>query len=252
VPAPIALAKPTSKDTTRQTALKTNNEATCEPLTTPNQLDVMAKKQTIVVRQACNGVKQRNKAIAVTAANNGTGALSNELQLTSARPAATNKNNTNNNNTVNTSSTSPTINKRKRKVALPVPIATVATAVSASPAKRKCQGCIHGDLLEMTVMECRHVKFYLKPQEFLEKASCAGSCKQTINNIYQAAPKAILYFCDEMIKGFRAPHDDPGKSDLECGLILCVPCHAEREVKYNLERGNHNATQRRSSRRATK
>jgi len=245
----MALTKPTPKDTTRQTALKTNHDATCEPLPTPNQLDVMAKKNTIVVRQACNGVKQRNKAIAVTAANNGTGALSNELQLTSAGPAATNKNNK---NTADTSSTGPTINKRKRKVGPPVPVATVATAVSASPAKRKCQGCIHGDLLEMTVMECRHVKHYLKPQELLEEASCAGSCGETIKNIHQAAPKAILYFCDEIIKGFRAPHDDPGKLDLECGLILCVPCHAEREVKYNLERGNHNATQRRSSRRATK
>jgi hypothetical protein len=89
-------------------------------------------------------------------------------------------------------------------------------------------------------MESPHIKHHLKPQEFLEEASCAGKCNTTIKNIHQATPKAKLNFCDEMIKGFRAPDTDPCKADLECGLILCVPCHAARGV----------STHRRSSRRA--
>jgi hypothetical protein len=241
-----ALANPRQKDTARQLALKTSNDATGEPLATPDQLEIMAKQKTTVVRQAFNGVKQKNKAVAVTPARNGTSALSTELQHHCVGRTVANKIN----NTVDAPTTGPTMQKRKRKVNVPVSVATLATSVPAGPARIKCQGCIHGDLLEMTVMESRHIKHYLKPQELLEKASCAGKCHDTIKNIHQAAPKSKLYFCDEIIKGFRAPDDDPCKSDLECGLILCVPCHADREVQYNLERGNSNSAHRRSSRRA--
>jgi hypothetical protein len=190
-----------------------------EPLETPNQTDIATKQRASVVRQAIIGVKENNKAVAVTPARNGTSALSTELQHTSANPTIQNKNN----NTVDTTATGPIMQKRKRKVNVPVPIVTIATSVPVGPPKSKCQGCIHGDLLEMTVMESPHIKHYLKPQEFLEGASCAGKCNKTIKNIHQATPKAKLYFCDEMIKGFRAPDTDLCKADLECGLILCVP-----------------------------
>jgi hypothetical protein len=239
-----ALAKPKQRDTARQLALKTSNNAMGEPLETPNETDIATKQRTSVVRQAIIGVKEKNKAVlAVTPARNGTSALSTELQHTSANPTVTNKNN----NTVDTTATGPIMQKRKREVNVPGPIVTIATSLPAGPPKSKCQGCIHGDLLEMTVMESRHIKHCLKPQEFLEEASCAGKCNKTIKNIHQATPKAKLYFCGEMIKGFRAPDTDPCKADLECGLILCVPCHADRGVQCNPERGNSNSTHRRSS-----
>jgi hypothetical protein len=242
-----ALAKPAQRDTARQSALKTSDNAIGEPLETPNRTEIETKQRASVVRQAIIGVKERNKAVAVTPASNGTSALSTELQHTSAiNPTVKNKNN----NTVDTTATGPIMQQRKRKVNVPVPIATIATCLPVGPPKSKCQGCIHGDLLEMTVMESPHIKHYLKPQEFLEEASCAGKCNKTIKHIHQATPKAKLYFCDEMIKGFRAPDTDPCKAALECGLILCVPCHAARGVQYNLERGNSNSTHRRSSRRA--
>jgi hypothetical protein len=166
-------------------------------------------------------------------------------KLPTTSPAVT----TNTSNTVDATVTAPTVNKRKRQVSAPTPTITVAANVSAGPAKKKCQGCIHGDLLEMTVMESCHVKHYLKPGEFLEDASCAGNCNATIKSIYGAAPKAQLHFCDEIIKGFRAPESDLGKADLECGLILCVPCHADRWVKYDQEHSSGGSTIRRSSRR---
>jgi hypothetical protein len=245
VPEACAAAKTTQKDTARELALKTSALAPCEPLETPDQLDGFAKEKTNNYRKAVKGAKEREQAVAVTPASNGTGDFSTELQETSTSPAVT----TNTSNTFDATATAPTVNKRKRQVSAPTPTITVAANVSAGPAKKKCQGCIHGDLLEMTVMESCHVKHYLKPGEFLEDASCAGNCNATIKSIYGAAPKAQLHFCDEIIKGFRAPESDLGKADLECGLILCVPCHADRWVKYDQEHSSGGSTIRRSSHR---
>jgi hypothetical protein len=110
--AATALAKPAQRDTARQSALKTSDNATGEPLETPNQTDIAIKQRTSLVRQAIIGVKEKNKAVAVTPAKNGTSALSTELQHTSASPTVKNKNN----NTVDTTATGPIMQKRKREV----------------------------------------------------------------------------------------------------------------------------------------
>jgi hypothetical protein len=45
--------------------------------------------------------------------------------------------------------------------------------------------------------------------------------------------RAVVYYCDEGIKGFDAPDDDPMKSALTCDLILCPKCEYN---KVNSER----------------
>jgi hypothetical protein len=71
-----ALAKPEQRDTVQQSALKTSDNAMSEPLETPNQLSIATKQRASFVRQAIIGVKEKNKAVAVTPARNGTSALS--------------------------------------------------------------------------------------------------------------------------------------------------------------------------------
>ena len=95
-------------------------------------------------------------------------------------------------------------------------------------------------------MEPAHIKYYLRKDEFLELATCAGDCAMTIRAINLAAPKANIYFCDETIKGFTAPNDDPTKAEMECGLILCLPCHALREKRYEQEQATEGTNNRRT------
>jgi hypothetical protein len=45
--------------------------------------------------------------------------------------------------------------------------------------------------------------------------------------------RAVVYYCDEGIKGFNAPDDDPMKSALTCDLILCPKCEAKQRIEYN-------------------
>jgi hypothetical protein len=82
-------------------------------------------------------------------------------------------------------------------------------------------------------MEPAHIKYYLKQAEFLELATCAGNCTHTIKVlIHLASPKVNLYYCDETNKSFYAPDNDLTKADMECGLILCSPCHELCEARY--------------------
>jgi hypothetical protein len=45
--------------------------------------------------------------------------------------------------------------------------------------------------------------------------------------------RAVVYYCDEGIKGFNAPDDDPMKGALTCDLIVCPKCEAKRRIEYN-------------------
>jgi hypothetical protein len=45
--------------------------------------------------------------------------------------------------------------------------------------------------------------------------------------------RAVVYYCNEGIKGSDAPEDDPMKSELTCDLILCPKCEAKRRIEYN-------------------
>lgn len=215
---------------------------------TPDHLDQVNKAKTTHVRQAFNGVKKRKTAVAATPADNGVSALSAELQ---------NENNIGMNlvsptvpDVCQTPVNAPTVTQRRCRAAATTQMKTKRMPVPTGPVKIQCQGCIHGDLLELKVLEPVHIKHYLKEAGFLAWATCAGECAHTIRDIHNAAPKANLYYCDEIIKGFHAPEDDPNKASMECGLILCSPCHALREARYTLAQATEGTGNRRQSRRA--
>jgi hypothetical protein len=97
----------------------------------------------------------------------------------------------------------------------------------------KC-GCRHGDLSALKSFEKADAKFYLRPNKFLEGRSCLD-CNQAVTNMKSNArtQPAVVYYCDEGIKGFDAPDNDPMKSALTCDLILCNKCEANRRIEYN-------------------
>ena len=173
--------------------------------------------------------RKRQNAVAINPSINGVEALSTELQTTN-----------------NTALTRPKRKPIKTKSTIIVPTPRCLEIV---PVKNTCQGCVHGDLLELKVMEPVHIKYYLKNEGFLASAKCAGDCQMSIQEIFIAAPKANLCYCDENNKGFYAPDNDPLKADMECGLILCSPCHATRQEKYALEHTSKGGNNRRNNRR---
>jgi hypothetical protein len=116
----------------------------------------------------------------------------------------------------------------------------------------KC-GCRHGDLSALKSFERADAKFYLRPNKFLEGRSCLD-CNQAVTNMTSNARSqpAVVYYCDEGIKGFDAPDDDPMKCALTCDLILCNKCEAKRRIEYNKadlgQQSNGNKRRRQRSR----
>ena len=47
--------------------------------------------------------------------------------------------------------------------------------------------------------------------------------------------KEMVFYCDEGIKGFHAPEEDPMKGELTCDLVLCPQCEAKRRVRFEKE-----------------
>ena len=44
---------------------------------------------------------------------------------------------------------------------------------------------------------------------------------------------AVVFYCDEGIKGFSAPDDNPMKEELTCDLILCPQWEAKRRITFD-------------------
>ena len=84
-------------------------------------------------------------------------------------------------------------------------------------------------------MEPKVIQHYLKRNQFLERADCAGDCDQSIKLIHEASPKADIRYCDVNKNGFDAPDDDPSKASMECGLVLCLACYGRKEEKHDAE-----------------
>jgi hypothetical protein len=64
--------------------------------------------------------------------------------------------------------------------------------------------------------------------------------------------RAVVYYCDEGIKGFDAPGEDPMKSALTCDLILCPNCEAKRRIEYNKADSGRQSSGSRRSRQKTR
>ena len=236
----------------KPSALLQNNTSTNEPLVTPDQMDKDKRQNATSLRRAFKGTKKRPTAVATEAADNGVSALTAELQdnrHSPVRPGTTPMMELA--STTDEAPVAPQAPKRRRKAtATKTAVVSPTVAVTTGPPKKKCQGCVHGDLLEMNVMEPAHIKHYIKSAEFLELAKCAGDCTHTIRAIHEASPKENIYYCDTTNKGFYAPDDDLTKAGMECGLILCSPCHAVREARYALAQATEGTGNRRESCRA--
>jgi len=95
-------------------------------------------------------------------------------------------------------------------------------------------GCRHGDLSALKSFNKANVKYYTRPHQFLENQSCLD-CKQAMGEMKPVGPRqgAVVFYCDEGIKGFSAPDDDPMKEELTCDLILCPQCEARRRITFD-------------------
>ncbi len=105
--------------------------------------------------------------------------------------------------------------------------------VAKETAIRLC-GCRHGDLGEVKSFAKAMATYYSRPNKFME-GRCCLDCRLAVPNMESNARgrRAVVYYCDEGIKGFDAPDDDPMKSELTCDLILCPKCEAKRRIEYN-------------------
>ena len=227
------------RDITRTTALDESNVHNSETLTTPNQQDQVNKTRQTVSRQVITS-RKRKTPVAPDLADNGAGALSTELQSAGmSTPAAT----TTNNHAMPSTTTAarPSLPGRTSVLQATVPTPT-------GPPPRKCQGCIHCDLLELKAMEPARIKHCLRKHEFLELATCAGECAQSIQAVFAAQPKANIHYCDSGKKGFDAPYDDPTKELMACGLVLCLVCHGTWSAQHALANSKNGATNGRTRR----
>jgi hypothetical protein len=95
-------------------------------------------------------------------------------------------------------------------------------------------GCRHGDLGEVKSFAKAMATYYSRPNKFME-GRCCLDCRLAVPKMERNARgrRAVVYYCDEGIKGFDAPDDDPMKSELTCDLILCPKCEAKRRIEYN-------------------
>jgi hypothetical protein len=68
----------------------------------------------------------------------------------------------------------------------------------------------------------------------------------------EASRKQVLDLgttCDEGLKGFNAPANDPMKAALVCDLVLCSPCEALRRITFEAKNESHGGRGRKRSRR---
>jgi hypothetical protein len=88
-------------------------------------------------------------------------------------------------------------------------------------------GCLHGNLSALKSFTKSEVMYYTHPNWLLEGQVCLD-CKHAILDIRPAkvGQRAMVFYCDEGIKGFNVPDDDPLKDELTCDLVLCPQCEA--------------------------
>ena len=131
--------------------------------------------------------------------------------------------------------------KAKHKATKDPPADALKTITNTYTAKvcRPIQlcGCRHGDLSVLKSFVKAEATYYTRPNRYLEGKGCLD-CKRAILDMKPATSrqKAVVFYCDEGIKGFDAPDDDPMKAQLTCNLVLCPQCEAIRRIAF--ERGN--------------
>jgi hypothetical protein len=116
---------------------------------------------------------------------------------------------------------------------------TNITNTYTAPVRRPVQlcGCRHGDLSVLKSFIKAEAMYYTRPNRYLERKGCLD-CKRAILDMRPAttSQKAVVFYCDQGIKGFDAPDDDPMKAMLTCNLVFCPQCEAIRRITF--EKGN--------------
>jgi hypothetical protein len=110
-------------------------------------------------------------------------------------------------------------------------------------------GCRHGDLGAVKSFSKAEATWYSRPTRFMETIGCLD-CAESVVQMLEGAKsqKAVVFFCDEGIKGFDAPANDPMKDELTCNLVLCPACMAIRLISFEKEKAGRGGRGRNSSR----
>ena len=123
----------------------------------------------------------------------------------------------------------------KRRRVAPPPLQMVP-ATEPTVQKAHLCGCRHGDLEALKSFTRADAAYYIRPNRFLEAVDCLDCAKSVVQMLMGAqGQKAVVFYCDEGIKGFDAPSDDPMKEELTCDLVLCPPGEAIRRISFEKE-----------------
>jgi hypothetical protein len=100
----------------------------------------------------------------------------------------------------------------------------------------KLCGCRHGDLSALKSFNKASTTYYTRRNRYLAEMDCLD-CGDPVVALLVGAPKQkpVVFYCDEGIKGFDAPIDDPMKQALTCNLVLCPLCEAKRRITFEQE-----------------
>jgi hypothetical protein len=125
---------------------------------------------------------------------------------------------------------------KKRNALVALKDITNAPALKLRASSIQWCGCQHGDLDALKSFTKGEVTYYIRPTKFLEGRGCSD-CQGAVTQMKPTAPsqKAVVFYCDEGIKGFDAPDDDPMKAALTCDLVLCPQCEAKRRIEFEKE-----------------
>ncbi len=94
-------------------------------------------------------------------------------------------------------------------------------------------GCRHGDLSALKSFSKAEALHYIRPNKFLDQKGCLD-CKRLAVEMKTVSKclRAVVFYCDQGIKGFDAPDDDQMKLELSCDLVLCPQCEATRCLTF--------------------
>jgi hypothetical protein len=110
-------------------------------------------------------------------------------------------------------------------------------------------GCRHGDLSALKSFTKTEAIYYTQPGKYLEVMKCLD-CKRTVMEMKPAARgqrPAVVFYCDQGIKGHDAPDDDAMKAELTCDLVLCPQCEAIRRIAFEKETAGGRSRRRKQS-----
>jgi hypothetical protein len=124
--------------------------------------------------------------------------------------------------------------KSPKTLVIPSPSPDPTATTQSTEGTINLCGCRHGDLEALKSLTKTETTYYTRPNRFLEGMACLD-CKQAVVELLVSATNktAVVFYCDEGIKGFAAPADDPMKAALVCDLVLCPPCEALRRMTFD-------------------